>query len=63
MPFYEGKKMSERKERINAFVQAQLPVYQKISLAIHDKPEVSNYEFFASQTLSEQLSKEGCLME
>ena len=50
--------MSERKERINAFVQAQLPVYQKIALAIHDKPEVSNYEFFASQTLSEQLSKE-----
>lgn len=34
-------------------------VYKKIALAIHEHPEVSNHEFFACKTLSEQLAREG----
>ncbi|KAB8288286.1 amidohydrolase [Bifidobacterium ramosum] len=47
------------KRLIADFVDRSLPEYQRISLAIHDKPEVSNYEFFASTTLSDQLKAEG----
>ena len=47
------------KRFVSDFVDRSLPEYQKISLAIHDKPEVSNYEFFASTTLADQLKSEG----
>lgn len=52
-------RVADAKRRISAYVDEVLPEYQKISLAIHDKPEVSNYEFFASQTLSDRLKQEG----
>ncbi len=55
--------MSDVKERIASFVEANGKTYQDIALAIHAKPEVSNYEFFASETLSNQLKAEGFEIE
>lgn len=49
--------MSELKNQISQFIDTNAKVYQDISLAIHAKPEVSDFEYFASQTLSEQLKK------
>ncbi len=46
-------------KQIQTHVETQKQTYQKIALEIHAKPEVSNYEVFACQTLSEQLRKEG----
>ena len=40
-------------------VEARKGVYQQIALDIFNHPEVSNYEFFACKTLSEQLEREG----
>lgn len=51
--------MSELKNQISQFLDTNAKIYQDISLAIHAKPEVSDFEYFASQTLSEQLKKEG----
>ena len=48
-----------RQERIKAYADAQAGVYQQIALDIHARPEVSNYEFFACERLSEQLRREG----
>lgn len=45
--------------RIDKLVDEKLEQYKQIALAIHNKPEVSNYEFFACETLSTQLAKEG----
>ena len=47
------------RDRILAYVDRQDAVYRQIALDIHAKPEVSNYEFFACETLSGQLAKEG----
>ncbi|MBR6790404.1 MAG: amidohydrolase, partial [Oscillospiraceae bacterium] len=47
------------RDRILAYVDRQDAVYRHIALDIHAKPEVSNYEFFACETLSSQLAKEG----
>ena len=55
--------MSELKNQISQFIDTKAKVYQDISLAIHAKPEVSDFEYFASQTLSEQLKKEGFEIE
>ena len=55
--------MSELKNQISRFIDTNAKIYQDISLAIHAKPEVSNFEYFASQTLSEQLKKEGFEIE
>ena len=55
--------MSELKNQISQFIDTNAKVYQDISLAIHAKPEVSDFEYFASQTLSEQLKKEGFEIE
>lgn len=52
--------MTDRRETIANYADHSLSDYQDIALAIHDKPEVSNYEFFASRTLSEKLKEEGC---
>lgn len=49
--------MSELKNQISQFIDTNAKVYQDISLAIHAKPEVSDFEYFASQTLSEQLKR------
>ena len=55
--------MSELKNQISQFIDTNAKNYQDISLAIHAKPEVSDFEYFASQTLSEQLKKEGFEIE
>ena len=55
--------MSEFKNQISQFIDTNAKTYQDISLAIHAKPEVSDFEYFASQTLSEQLKKEGFEIE
>ena len=47
------------REIITAYVDRQYPVYRQIALDIHEHPEVSNYEFFACERLSEQLKAEG----
>lgn len=47
------------REKIIAYVEKQLPAYQQIAREIHARPEVSNYEFFACERLSEQLKQEG----
>lgn len=47
------------RDTIIAYADRQAEVYQRIALDIHARPEVSNYEFFASKTLSEQLAREG----
>lgn len=55
--------MSELKNQISQFIDTNAKIYQDISWAIHAKPEVSDFEYFASQTLSEQLKKEGFEIE
>ncbi|KAB7788542.1 M20 family metallopeptidase [Bifidobacterium cebidarum] len=52
-------RVADAKQRISDYADASLADYQRISLAIHDKPEYSNYEFFASETLSNKLREEG----
>lgn len=47
------------KDTIKSYAQKQLPIYQEIAKNIHAKPEVSNYEFYACEILSEQLKNEG----
>ena len=41
--------MSELKNQISQFIDTNAKIYQDISLAIHAKPEVSDFEYFASQ--------------
>lgn len=47
------------RQTIIDYVEKQFPLYKEMSLAIHAKPEVSNYEFFACKTLSDRLKDEG----
>ncbi len=47
------------KEIIDRTVEQKVDVYKNIALEIHDKPEVSNYEFFACEVLSKRLKEEG----
>ena len=51
--------MDKRREQIAAYADERAAEYQKIALDIHARPEVSNYEFFASETLSALLCAEG----
>ena len=51
--------MSSIRELIDETAVSKLSQYQNIALDIHSKPEVSNYEFFASKTLAAQLKTEG----
>ena len=55
--------MSTLRDRILEYADEHAKTYQDIALAIHDKPEVSNYEFFASETLSDQLKSIGFTIE
>ena len=48
-----------RRETIIACADEKFPIYRQIALDIHARPEVSNYEFFACQRLSDQLKAEG----
>lgn len=51
--------MTSIRDLIDKAVEDKVEVYKDIAIQIHDKPEISNYEFFASKILSEQLIKEG----
>lgn len=51
--------MNHLKEKISHFVDENLETYQVIAKNIHQRPEVSNYEFYACEQLSTQLKKEG----
>ena len=55
--------MSDLRKTIIDYADNNAEVYQKIALAIHDKPEVSDFEFFACDTLSSQLEKAGFTIE
>ena len=48
-----------RRDAIIAYADRQHPVYRQIALDIHERPEVSNHEYFACERLSEQLRQEG----
>lgn len=48
-----------RTERILAYADRHAGIYRQIALDIHARPEVSNYEFYACERLSEQLRREG----
>lgn len=47
------------RDTIIAYADKQHMTYEQIALDIHARPEVSNYEFFACERLSEQLKNEG----
>ncbi len=47
------------RETVISYAEKQAAVYQQIALDIHAHPEVSNYEFFACKTLSDQMVREG----
>ena len=47
------------KKRICDYADSQAALYRQIALEIHARPEVSNYEFFACQRLSDQMKAEG----
>ena len=51
--------MALDRQNIDNTVDQKVARYQEIALAIHGKPEVSNYEFFACETLAKQLEAEG----
>lgn len=46
-------------EQIDKTVEDKITDYQKMAVEIHARPEVSNYEFFASELLSDKLKEEG----
>lgn len=46
-------------KRIDKVVDEKFNDYKEIALKIHQKPEVSNYEFFASEILADKLREEG----
>lgn len=55
--------MTELKKVIDKVVENKVDTYKNLALQIHANPEVSNYEFFASEALSDQLKKEGFEVE
>lgn len=59
----EEAQLSDREERIVKKVEKEGKLFQDLALAIHKKPEVSNYEFFASEELSKTLSSFGFSVE
>lgn len=54
-----GEIMTNSRDLIDKAVEEKVEIYKDIALQIHDNPEVSNYEFFASKILSHQLTEEG----
>lgn len=55
--------MDELRQRIVDYVNENGKTYQDIALEIHGKPEVSNYEFFASKRLADQIAAVGFQVE
>ena len=54
---------SKEEEKILGKVEKEGKRFQDLALAIHAKPEVSNYEFFASEELSKTLASYGFMIE
>ncbi|HLS08944.1 M20 family metallopeptidase [Lentibacillus sp.] len=52
-------RLTEIKKSISDYIEANKEQYIKISHMIHDNPEIGNEEYFASQLLTDILSKEG----
>lgn len=50
---------SERQQHIQDYIRQHLKTYQDLALAIHERPETSNHEYFAQQVLSDQLEADG----
>lgn len=50
-------------EKIKSFIEGKLVTYQELALDIHAHPEVSNYEFYSSEVLVNQLKVEGFLVD
>lgn len=48
---------------IKDYIHTRLAHYQELALAIHNTPEVSNYEFFAQKILVKLLEEEGFTVE
>lgn len=55
--------MTDIRETIDQTIEAKIEEYKKIALDIHARPEVSNYEFFASELLADKLKSEGFEVE
>ena len=47
------------REKILAYAEEQYPIYRQIALDLHARPETSNHEYFACETLSDRLRAEG----
>ena len=47
------------REKILAYAEKQYPIYRQIALDLHARPETSNHEYFACETLSDRLRAEG----
>ncbi len=59
----ENGGFSKEEEKILEKVEKEGKRFQDLALAIHAKPEVSNYEFFASEELSKTLASYGFTIE
>ena len=55
--------MDELQQKIVDYVEANGKTYQQIALEIHEKPEVSNNEFFASKRHADQIMSDGFEVE
>ena len=47
------------RDTILSFVEERYAAYRELALAIHARPETSNHEYFACETLSRMLREEG----
>ena len=52
-----------QQQKIVDYVESNGKTCQQIALEIHEKPEVSNYEFFASKRLADQIKSVGFEVE
>ncbi|WP_165002906.1 MULTISPECIES: M20 family metallopeptidase [unclassified Enterococcus] len=50
-------------DQLKDYINERLSEYQALALDIHEHPEVSNYEFYSSDALIQQLEKEGFQVE
>ena len=50
-------------DKIIKYIEEHKKEYENISKAIWEKPEVSNYEFFACKVLGDKLREEGFKIE
>ena len=50
-------------DKIIKYIDEHKREYEDIAKAIWEKPEVSNYEFFACKTLSDKLKEQGFEIE